>query len=157
MKKISLLALSFFLLSATVSIAKADMRFSLVSDPVAKKECSACHMAFQPAMLPSRSWGKMMDTLENHFGEDASLKDETTDHIKTYYMDNSADSGWFANKFLRGVDENAAPQRITELPYWVREHNHEVTPARWNDPKVKTKANCQSCHPRADQGNYDDD
>ena len=44
-----------------------------VSNPKWKNECSACHMAYPPALLPERSWRKMMLGLERHFGQDASL------------------------------------------------------------------------------------
>lgn len=146
-----------FALIAGLSVAQADMRFTPVENALAKKECSACHMAFQPAMLPKRSWEVMMNSLDNHFGEDASLDDASTQEILEYYGANAADQGWYSNKFLRGVSENAAPQRITELPYWVREHNHEVHPSSWTSDKVKTKANCLACHRRANAGDYDDD
>ncbi len=58
---------------------------------------------------------------------------------------------------MRGVRDDWTPLRITEIPYWVREHNEEVPNYAWSDPKVKSKANCVACHPRADMGNYDDD
>ncbi|NVK19649.1 MAG: diheme cytochrome c [Methylocystaceae bacterium] len=139
------------------SVAHADERYRPISDEVVKKECGACHMAFQPQMLPKRSWIKIMDTLDDHFGEDASLDKETNDDIKNYLVENASDSGWWSGKFLRGVADDWTPLRITEIPYWVREHNKEVPNWAWSDPKVKSKANCVACHPRAAMGNYDDD
>ena len=59
----------FFL---TISGANADENYRPIKDAVVLKECGACHMAFQPQMLPKRSWGKIMSELPNHFGEDAS-------------------------------------------------------------------------------------
>ena len=45
------------------------------SDPAAmwKAECSSCHMAYHPGLLPERSWRKMMAELDKHFGQNASL------------------------------------------------------------------------------------
>ena len=136
---------------------KADERYKPVQDQVVAKECSACHMAFQPQMLPKKSWQKIMDGLSSHFGEDASLEAKTVAHIKTYHLKNAADSSWLGGKFMRGLSKTSAPMRITETPYWVREHNEEVPGRAWKDPKVKSKANCMACHKRANSGDYDDD
>ena len=136
---------------------KADERYKPIQDQVVAKECGACHMAFQPQMLPKKSWEKIMDGLSNHFGEDASLDAKTVQHIKTYHLKNAADSSWLGGKFMRGLSKTAAPLRITETPYWVREHKEEVPQQAWKDPKVKSKANCLACHKRANSGDYDDD
>ncbi len=144
-------------LIVSASSVSADERYSPIKDQTVAKECGDCHMAFQPQMLPKRSWETIMSTLGDHFGEDASLDTATTERIKTYMMENAADSGWWSGKFLRGVDDDWVPLRITEMPYWKREHNEEVPSWAWSDPKVKSKANCLACHPRANSGNYDDD
>ncbi len=136
---------------------KADERYKPVRDQSVIKECGACHLAFQPQMLPEKSWRKIMNGLSDHFGEDASLNAKMTASIRNYYVDNAANSGWRGSKFMRGLDNDSAPLRITETPYWVREHNHEVPARAWKDPKVKSKANCIACHKRANSGNYDDD
>jgi len=149
--------LAVTILIASTSFAQADERYRPIKDETVKKECGACHLAFQPQMLPKRSWEKIMAGMSDHFGEDASLDETTTQHIKTYLMDNAADGGWWNGKFLRGVKDDMTPLRITEMPYWVREHNEEVPNKAWNDPKVKSKANCMACHARAERGNYDDD
>lgn len=135
----------------------ADERYRPIRDDLVRKECGDCHMAFQPQMLPQRSWQKIMGTLNNHFGEDASLDHETTQQITKYLVDNAADAGWWSGKLMRGVRDDWTPLRISELPYWVREHNEEVPTYAWSDPRVKSKANCVACHPRAENGNYDDD
>lgn len=137
--------------------AKADERYKPIQDQIVAKECGACHMAFQPQMLPKRSWDKIMDELTDHFGEDASLDAKTVIHIKKYHLENAANSSWFSGKFMRGLSKTSAPLRITETPYWVREHNKEVPQWAWKDPKVKSKANCLACHKRANNGDYDDD
>jgi len=137
--------------------AIADERYNPVKDQTTLKECGACHMAFQPQMLPAKSWEKIMDGLSDHFGEDASLDKETVAHLKKYHVENAANSKWWGGKFMRGLSDSSAPLRITETPYWVREHNEEVPKWAWNDPKVKSKANCLACHPRAVKGDYDDD
>jgi len=137
--------------------AKADERYKPVLDERVVEECGVCHMAFQPQMLPKKSWQKMMANLADHFGEDASLNAKITNSIEKYYVKNAANSGWRGGKFMRGLTDESAPLRITETPYWIREHNHEVPKSAWTNPKVKTKANCVACHRDAGRGNYDDD
>lgn len=111
------------------------------------KECGGCHMAFQPAFLPAASWKLIMADLSEHFGEDASLSPEKARQIEAYLVRG-------AGRDLKG----AAPQRITELRWWLREHDaSEVPPARWKDPKVVSKANCPACHRAADRGDYEEE
>ena len=152
---ISLAALTMFLLGASASVA--DERYSPITDSTVSKECGACHMAFQPQMLPKRSREKMMAGLNDHFGEDASLDKPMTQHITAYLVANAADTSWWGGKFMRGVKDHMVPLRITETPHWVHEHNDEVPARAWANPKVKSKANCLACHPRANRGDYDDD
>lgn len=150
-------AMAVVLTSIIATTAQADERYRPVQDEIVKKECGSCHMVFQPQMLPKRSWQKIMDGLENHFGEDASLDEATVEHVRAYLTENAADSSWFSGKMMRGVKDGDTPMRITELPYWVREHNEEVPVWAWSDPNVKSKTNCQACHRDADRGYYDDD
>lgn len=143
-------------LSLFSSVA-ADERYDPVRNKSVLTECGACHMAFQPQMLPKRSWVKIMAGLSDHFGEDASLDKETADEITSYLVQNAADSSWWGGKFMRGVKDHMTPLRITETPYWKREHKGEVRASAWKSPKVKSKANCQACHRDAVRGNYHDD
>lgn len=151
------LILSLGVIALSSVSAQADERYSPIQNDTVLKECGACHIAFQPEMLPKRSWVALMSDLGNHFGEDASLNEKSTREIMDYLVENSADSDWWSGKFMRGVRDDWTPLRITDMPYWVREHNEEVRPSAWNDPKVKTKANCKACHREADKGYYDDD
>ncbi len=119
-----------------------------VTDPLVKEECGACHMAFQPAFLPGASWRKMLSSLDNHFGEDASLDVGTRNMIESYMV---AHAG-------RGqVTGGKPPMRITGL-YWFRdEHNDTEVEMLRKNHNVKTLADCGACHRGADRGNFDDD
>jgi len=152
--KLPIIAAALLYLSAGTL---ADERYNPVKDEVVSKECGACHMVFQPQMLPKRSWTKIMAGLSDHFGEDASLDAKSKDHILSYLQDNAADSGWWGGKFMRGMKDNMTPLRITETPHWLREHKGEISPSDWRNPKVKSKANCIACHRDANRGTYDDD
>ena len=147
-------AAAVIMTAGLVTTALSDERYPPVTDEMTKKECGECHMAFQPAFLPARSWAKIMDNLSDHFGEDASLPKEKVEHIKKYLMANAADTLW-RSKMMRGVRKDWTPIRITELPYWKHEHDEEVSPAAWKDPKVGSKANCKACHRMADAGVYE--
>ena len=48
-----------------------------VNNPTFKEECGACHFAYQPELLPSGSWGKILSGLEDHFGEVIELDPES--------------------------------------------------------------------------------
>lgn len=117
-------------------------------------ECSACHIAYPAALLPQRSWTAIMATLGDHFGEDASLDAATRAEIEAYLVANAADTGG-RSRALRGVDATATPLRITELPWFRREHDGEVSQALKD--KAKSMANCAACHTGAEQGLFDDD
>ncbi len=142
---------------ASTAHASADDWVPPVTDRLVQKECGSCHMAFQPAFLPARSWDHMMNTLSEHFGEDASSPPEQVSRIRTYLTENAGDvrRQGIARKYMRWVSADGMPQKITENPAFQREHDF---PDRvWRDPKVITKSNCLACHLQADKSNYDDD
>jgi len=153
--KLPILITALFLMVNSVTFA--NERYRPVRDKVIIKECGACHMAFQPQMLPKRSWEKIMTGLSDHFGEDASSDVKTKEKITSYLLKNAADSGWWGGKFMRGVKDHMTPMRITKTPHWVREHKGEVSSSVWKSPRIKSKANCIACHSRANRGDYDDD
>lgn len=152
-------AYSFFLLLITTlstSQLTATDRFPRVSNGTYTEECGSCHMAFQPQLLPERSWTALMLRLDDHFGENVSLGLEKSDEIEQYLKDNAADRKNSGTKILRGLSKSNTPLRISELPYWIHEHKEDVSPAQWRQKRVGSKANCRACHRQADAGNYDD-
>jgi len=113
-------------------------------------------MAYPACLLPARSWTRMMRSLENHFGEDASLSPEETLAITRHLQDNAADSA-YANERMRriagGIGLNAAPLRFTETPYFGYLHD-EVPADVWKRAKIGSRANCIACHTRAETGSF---
>ena len=144
----------------SIAIATPAGAFSLVpvDHPATAKECAACHMVFQPQMLPARSWTALMAGLGNHFGEDASLAPDVQADITAFLTANAADAP--ANKkirgLLRGLKDTDVPLRITEMPWWMGSHN-EVDPKRFSKADVKSAANCAACHRGADQGEFSEE
>ena len=137
--------------------ADEDEYFPPVTDPLTREECSACHMAFPAGMLPARSWSALMGDLDNHFGENARLPEETAAQIEAWLTANAADAGGRRSGVLRGLSPSDTPRRISETPWWVREHEGEVRESAWSDPRIGSKANGVACHRAADRGIFEDD
>jgi hypothetical protein len=138
-KLMSLLAL------AASPLAWADSAPSVPLLPKYRQECSACHVAYPPGMLPAASWQRVMGNLQNHYGTDASLDAATIQEL----------SGWLkahAGTYKR-VSAPPPDDRITRSAWFIREHN-EVPAATWKLPAVKSAANCAACHTQADQGDF---
>jgi polyferredoxin len=147
MKKIAILALG----------AAALFAFDPHPDAKLYKQlCGECHMAYQPQMLPKRSWKKMMKTLADHFGTDASLEPAEKERITRYLMLHAGDNMHFfgkASKFALSVPPSKSPLRISETPYFIKEHR-EIPKWAVEQKEVKSFANCVACHPGAERGNY---
>lgn len=132
-----------------------------VTDPVVLKECGACHMAFQPGWLPARSWERIMGSLNDHFGDNASLDPGTVQTITAYLTANAADAASRGRGGNGSDKESAAPPplRITELPWFRAKHEKRgrVSPEALKRRNAKSKADCKACHPGADKGFFEDD
>ncbi len=130
--------------------------FAPVAQKTASAECAACHLAYPAGLLPARSWKRMMDTLENHFGEDASLSAEETLAVTRYLVDNAADSAQAnarARRIADGIAPGEAPLRFTETAYFRYLHD-EVPAGVWKRAKIGSRANCIACHTRAESGSF---
>jgi hypothetical protein len=114
-------------------------------------------MAFPAEMLPARSWTAVMDGLSSHFGENATLDAAKKKEILDWLAAHAGDAPGVRGHYLRGLSNGETPLRITETPYWVREHRKEVRQSDYADPKIKSKANCVACHKDAAKGNFGDD
>jgi hypothetical protein len=112
------------------------------------KECASCHTAYPPSMLPPASWQRLMANLSQHFGTDASLDAATLEQIEGWL---GAHAGTY--KKVRRDPTPPPEDRITRAPWFEREH-HEVGPATWARPAIKSASNCSACHTLADQGDF---
>ncbi len=127
------------------------------NEPYAK-ECGSCHFAYQPGLLPARSWKKIMNTLENHFGDNAELDAETQKALTAYLVANSADTSSFkaSGKILNSIKEGDTPLAISKTPYFVRKHREVPERMVKGNDQVKSFAHCAKCHTAADKGSYDE-
>ena len=122
-----------------------------------RDECGSCHGVFHPSLLPARSWQKMMAEQDRHFGDDLGLDATTTASVLAFLVTNAAEGHptEAAYKLDQSIPTGAAPQRITEVAYWIRKHR-DIAAADWANPLVKAKSNCAACHTDADLGTYED-
>ena len=112
-----------------------------------QKECGACHIAYQPEFLPKRSWDKTMNTLDSHFGTNASLDPADHKTIQNYLATHAS-----RNDRMTGMGGEIA-MRISETPNFKREHR-EVAQKMVTQAEVKSFANCSACHTKAASGSY---
>ncbi|BAI73815.1 diheme cytochrome C (plasmid) [Azospirillum sp. B510] len=124
------------------ALASEFERVPPVTHAATAKECGECHMVFQPGLLPAASWGRIMDGLRDHFGENAGLPADTASAIRSYLTRNAG----------RG---DAGLIRITEQRWWLRKH--DFAPSIWSREAVGAKSDCEACHRTAAQGLYEDD
>ena len=109
-------------------------------------ECSSCHLAYPPGLLPAASWKKVMSGLNQHFGTDASLSSQDTQEI-TAFLEKNASNRWSAN---------SAPLRITDSQ-WFKSKHREMGAAIWQRVAIKSPGNCSACHSGAGKGDFDED
>lgn len=150
--------LALFALLTLPGLPAAADNLPPVADPLTKKECGVCHMTYQPALLPARSWRAVMGGLADHFGDNAALDAKSAEAIAAYLTANAADTGGgrSGRKVMRDLPTSATPLRFSDTPRFIAKHAR-IAPTTWADPKVRSKANCAACHPGAERGLYDDD
>jgi len=143
------------LLLCTLSAQAARPSILPVTNTDYQDECSACHFAYQPGLLPSASWKNLMAGLQDHFGENAELDVDANKQLTDYLVANAADKSTTKRsaRIVKSIS-SSVPLRITEVPY-IRNKHYEV-PRRLiqGNEKVKTLANCDACHTKAGQGFY---
>ncbi|MFC1825573.1 diheme cytochrome c [Thermodesulfobacteriota bacterium] len=128
-----------------------------VNNPTYIEECGGCHFTYQPELLPSGSWDKILVGLEDHYGESIELDPKSKKVIAEYLKANAADhsNAKRAVKIMRSLGSQT-PLRITEIPYIRRKH-HEIHPDVLNRKSIGSLSNCSACHKTAEKGIYDDD
>ena len=120
------------------------------------KECGSCHFPYQPGLLPSNAWNKMMTNLENHFNSDASLNEADLQTLTKYLNDNSAEKNMQykrSNRIVSSLAKNQIPDSISTTPYMIKKHE-DIRKNLITQNEVKGLFNCIACHKTADKGIY---
>lgn len=144
----ALLIASLCLTPMVAALADDDRVMPVTVPPAYTRECAACHVAYPPGMLPARSWQRVMNGLDRHYGTDASLDAATVRQLSDWLQ---AHAGTY-----KRVSEAPPQDRITRSAWFERKHRR-VELAVWRLPSVRSAANCVACHAGADQGLFHDD
>jgi hypothetical protein len=128
-----------------------------VNNQTYQDNCGACHFSYQPELLPSGSWDKILSNPEDHFGEVIDLDPESKKIIAEYLKANAADhsSSKLSSKIMKCIGDQT-PQRITDITYIQRKH-HEISTDVFKRKSIGSLSNCAACHTTAEKGIYDDD
>ena len=128
-----------------------------VTNQTYKETCGECHFAYQPELLPSESWLKILNQFDKHFGEGIETDPDTIINISDYLITNGAEnsSAEQSVKIMRCLG-GQVPIRITDIPY-IRKKHHELDPAILERKSIGSLSNCIACHTTAEYGIYDDD
>jgi hypothetical protein len=128
-----------------------------VTNEVYKENCGACHIAFQPGLLPARSWINILDNPGVHAGGELSFDKTTKDEIRKYLTQNSAEKSRseISREIVASIGSDI-PSRISEVPF-IRKEHQEIKKEVFSRSAVGSRGNCIACHRTAEQGYYDDD
>jgi len=118
-------------------------------------ECGDCHDAYHPSLRTAAAWRSVMNGLENHYGEDASLDEGTIADIRAYLVENHA--GTFDTEVANRIGRIDTPSfRMTDVRRWKKQHR-DINESVYRLKSVGSKVNCQGCHKDAESGRFDDD
>ena len=142
------------LFADSYSSGKTDV--APVNNQLYIKECGSCHFPYQPGLLPSNSWKKMMVNLDKHFETDATLAPEDFVTLSKYLNDNSAEKNMNykrSNRIVSSLLPGQVADSISTTPYMVQKHK-DIRKDLITQPEVKGLFNCMACHTTADKGIY---
>jgi hypothetical protein len=118
-----------------------------------------CHKTYPPFFLPEKSWKRIIDDMDNHFGEEiteANISKSQQASIREFLYEHAADHSTKepAVKVMKSLGKRR-PKAITKTPYW-RETHKNIPRSAYKDKKIKDKSNCWNCHKDMEYGNFDD-
>ena len=130
--------------------------FRYVRNVTYVEECGACHFAYPPQLLPGSAWSRIMAGLDDHFGENAELDDETVDEISQYLNAHALGIAGPSrmSKMMRNIPDEP-PLRITEYPAFL--DAHEVVKEQLDLAAFETGflSPCADCHRLGNSGIFD--
>lgn len=121
------------------------------------KECASCHTLYPPHILPQKSWIALMQNLENHFEDDASLSYKDNKSILDFLIKNSAENSTqeVSVNILDSI-KNKDIIAVTHTTFWKEKHKN-IPKEIYNHQQIKSKANCKACHSDIEKGLIEDD
>lgn len=120
------------------------------------EECGSCHFAYQPGLLPKRSWRKIMTNLEDHYGDNAELDSLDQQVLLDYVIDNSADNAPYrrSRKIMRSMVSSFIPERIINIPYIKRKHKDIPNRFIQGNKEIQSMSQCEKCHQTIESGSF---
>jgi len=145
-----------FLGGVSLVQASGNYRVEPVKNQQYQDDCGSCHFAYQPGLLPARSWRKLMDNLADHFGENAELDEVDKQALLSYLEKNSADNSnaYLSRKVMRSLPRKGAVTQMSKLGFMA--HEHSEIPRRVFKENLQGLTNCNACHQRAAEGSYNE-
>ena len=143
----SLPALLAALALCGAGLAHAEHGFAVAPNAKHQQECSSCHMAYPPGLLPAASWARLMGGLNKHFGADASLDAASSAEIGAWLQAHAGKEGRAA--------QEPAQDRISKAAWFVRQHD-EVPASTWKRASIGSPSNCSACHSGAAKGDFNE-
>lgn len=123
-----------------------------------QEECGSCHLAYPPGLLSAASWQAIMTGLDEHFGENAELGSDAQRELTQYLQRHGADPQRYqSQRYLSGTQQTTPPVRITQLPFFIREHDEIPERLVAGNEAVGSFSRCEACHAQAAQGRFDED
>jgi cytochrome b len=122
-------------------------------------DCGDCHKVYPPFILPERSWKRIMDGLDKHFGEeitDQNISQAARISIRRFLYDRSAEhsSREVSFKMLQSIGDRN-PKSTSKVMYW-RDTHSDIDPSIYKRKSIKDRSNCSACHKDFEYGNLDD-
>ena len=98
-----------------------------------------------------------MNDLENHFGDDASIDEESNKNILAFLLKNSAETSTMEASwnFLNSIKDKDIIS-LSETTFWKKTHE-DIPKEIFNNKKIRSKANCKACHSDIEKGLIEDE
>ncbi|MDP4032649.1 MAG: cytochrome b/b6 domain-containing protein [Pseudorhodobacter sp.] len=151
------LAIVAVITAATAAVSLVGLKRPVAGAPVAMAgtdyaaNCTDCHAAYHPSLLPAASWQMVMTTLDDHYGEDASIDPALADELTAWLVANAAETTDTKPAHVLAEVNPASPADIPTTPFWQATHR-AIPDSRFATAPVFSKANCAACHADAAQG-----
>ncbi|MDX2220728.1 MAG: hypothetical protein SF172_17040 [Burkholderiales bacterium] len=120
-----------------------------MTHPGWQEKCGDCHMLYHPALLPARSWQRLMDGMKNHFGRNVGMDAKLRADITALLLDNAADrvTHSLSQAILKSLSASDRPTRISTTKWFDATHA--------NIRKVEHFSHCVVCHRNAAAGDFE--
>ena len=142
-----ILAIAYFL--SGVSLAQAQVSAPIPAFTPYTQQCTVCHNAYPPGMLPAVAWHKLIEDMPAHFGGSVMVNVVTQNEISDWLQQN-------AGTFAPAAGQDPPQHRISQSDWWQNIHrNSKKIPATfWKKPMRVSAANCSACHAQAVVGEF---